>query len=245
MRGESSVRQPQRWRQLLEVATSLAMLVAAVLLIWATVHKVLAHQTPPEPPLPSKPIPIAGAQLLGERHAPVVVTLFSDFECPYCAKLVAGALQEVRRDYVSAGKVLLAFRTLPLESIHPHSRAAAESAICAGRQGQFWVVHDAFFQRPELFASPLILREFTLSIHLDEAQFQRCLAEQAGQLVSADLALAHDLEVTVTPTSFLGVAESDGLVRVTDRVTGAKPFDSFRTRIEHLLASRSGVQKAP
>ena len=46
------------------------------------------------------------------------------------------------------GKVLLAFRHLPLEGKHTLAVKAAEAADCAGGQDRFWPMHDELFRRP-------------------------------------------------------------------------------------------------
>jgi predicted aspartyl protease len=64
------------------------------------------------------------------------------------------------REYVRTGKVRLVFLHLALTQIHPNAVAAAEVAMCAGRQGKFWETHDALFLRQPCrrpWPSPLTL----------------------------------------------------------------------------------------
>jgi protein-disulfide isomerase len=56
------------------------------------------------------------------------------------------------REYIQTGKVRWVFINLPLTSIHPNAVAAAEVAMCAGRQGRFWPTHDALYQRQDDWA---------------------------------------------------------------------------------------------
>ena len=80
---------------------------------------------------------------------------FSDFECPYCGKFSTEVLPTLQKQYIETGRLLFAFRNLPLK-IHPHAEAAAFAASCAGEQQKFWPFHDL------LFANPKALEELKL-----------------------------------------------------------------------------------
>ena len=83
-----------------------------------------------------------GAPVRGAADAPVTIVEFSDFECPFC-KQTHPTLKQLLECY--PGKVRLAYRDFPLDSIHPQSRRAAEAARCASDQGKFWEYHDVLF----------------------------------------------------------------------------------------------------
>src|SRR5262244_2146867 len=63
-----------------------------------------------------------GAPIRGAADAPVTVVEFSDFECPFC-KQTHPTLKQLLERY--PGKVRLAYRDFPLDSIHPQTRRAA------------------------------------------------------------------------------------------------------------------------
>jgi protein-disulfide isomerase len=88
---------------------------------------------PPTPRLPVEPISIAGAALKGTASAPVAIVEYSDFECPYCATFVRTTFPDLDREYIATGRVLFAFRHLPLETIHKRAFRAAEASECANR----------------------------------------------------------------------------------------------------------------
>ena len=144
----------------------------------------------------------AEGRVMGDARAPVRVVEFSDFQCPYCAEF-ARTLRAVRDRH--PGVVSIVYRHLPLDAIHPHARAAALAAECAGEQGRFEALHDALFAgqagigtRPwEAFA-----REAAVP---DSAAFTRCMAE--GRLlarVDRDAAAARAAGMDVTPTLVIG-----------------------------------------
>ena len=61
----------------------------------------------------------------GKENAPVTIAVFSDFQCPYCARF-ADLIKEVLPD----DRVHLVFHHLPLP-MHAWARRAAEAAACA------------------------------------------------------------------------------------------------------------------
>ena len=82
----------------------------------------------------------------GKSDAPVTVYEMADFQCPACRTFAANVLPTLEREFVATGKVRWVFINLPLTSIHANAMAAAEVAVCAGRQGKFWAIHDLLYR---------------------------------------------------------------------------------------------------
>src|SRR5687767_12598233 len=77
----------------------------------------------------------------GPVDAQVVVEVWSDFQCPFCAR-GAERLKQVREKY--GDRVRIVFRHSPLP-FHEHARLAAAASMAAHEQGRFWEYHDALF----------------------------------------------------------------------------------------------------
>lgn len=90
----------------------------------------------------------------GVASAPVTVYEMSDFQCPYCRRFALESFPTLEREYIATGKVRWVFVNFPLTSIHSNAVAAAQVAMCAGRQGAFWAVHDLLFKHQDVW-SPL------------------------------------------------------------------------------------------
>lgn len=84
--------------------------------------------------------PVPGSFVDGPLNAPVTIVVFSDFQCPFCAKLNP-ILTQIRDKYPT--QVKLAYKFFPLTSIHKLSLQAAIAALAAATQGKFWPYHDA------------------------------------------------------------------------------------------------------
>ena len=65
----------------------------------------------------------AGGKNLGVPTAPVMIEVYSDFQCPACKTLHEQTLRPLVLDYVRTGKVYLVHREFPLTG-HAYSRQA-------------------------------------------------------------------------------------------------------------------------
>ena len=161
----------------------------------------------------------------GPANAPVEIIEFSDFQCPYCARVVPtlARLQETFGDQIK-----LVFRDFPLTSIHPQAYQAAEAAECAFAQGKFWEFHDRVFANPRALALD-DLKGHAAALGLDLAAFTSCVEEgQARPHVDADLEAGQALGISATPAVFI-----NGRF-----VSGAQPYEVFEAIIQDELSRR-------
>jgi len=156
----------------------------------------------------------------GPPNAEVVLTEFSDFQCPYC-KAVQPTLKQLLREY--EGRVRLDFKHLPLEQ-HPLAAASAQAAFCSGKQGHFWEYHDALFAIDAI--SKELLQSAALRSGLQLDAFQACLdSPESRSAVLADLREAKRLGIESTPTFLI----NGKLLR------GAASLDQFKLIIDREL----------
>jgi protein-disulfide isomerase len=224
----------------LDWTATLATIAAAALLGWTLVGARLASAgvNINTQPVPTQAISLEQTELRGSPAARVVLIEYADFACPYCAKFARGTLPELEKEYIGSGKVLLAFKNVPLP-IHPLAEGAAEAAECAGRQGKFWAMHDQLYLEQGALGQSALLSD-ARALHLDIEQFERCSQNQVGDLVKSQVAEARALGVTGTPTFFVGTRRPDGQVHVVQRVTGAQSPGMFKVLLDKALAT-SGV----
>lgn len=120
-----------------------------------------------------------GPRTKGKASAPVTVYEMSDFQCPFCKRHSEQTFPILEKEYIETGKVRWIFINYPLTTIHPNAVAAAELAMCAGREGKFWPAHDLLFLRQEVWA-PLknpapFLTSLIDSLKLPKAKVSECL----------------------------------------------------------------------
>lgn len=163
-----------------------------------------------------------GAFAQGPKDAPVTIVEFSDFQCPYCSRVVA-TLKEIVRLYPK--QVRLAFRDFPIANLHPKAAKAAEAARCAGDQGKFWEYHDRLFES-QAQATISDFKRFAEQLKLDGKSFAACLdSGKYAAAVEADVQEGTRLGITGTPTFFI-----NGRL-----VVGALPLEMFQKFIDRDL----------
>jgi len=147
----------------------------------------------------AKDIEISGSPFLGMAKAPVTIVVFSDFQCPYCAKLVE-VMEEVLDLYPESVKIV--FKNFPLAS-HQLAEPAARAALAAANQGKFWPYHDLLFENYRTFTATQLL-EFAGRLGLDLQQFSGdMISLGVRQQLARDIQEGRKAEVAGTPTVFV------------------------------------------
>lgn len=142
----------------------------------------------------------AGLPFKGREDAPVVITVFSDFQCPYCAK-IGPILEQALKNNPDDVKVV--FKNLPLTRIHKFAMNAALSAMAAGEQGKFWEFHDKLFAAGRSLNDQKI-DEIASQIGLDKEQFDKDKkAEKIKNAIARDMKDAATAKVRGTPAVFV------------------------------------------
>jgi protein-disulfide isomerase len=143
----------------------------------------------------------------GTPGAPVVIVLFSDFECPYCKEEAKALRSNLLATYPK--EVRLYFEDLPLTQIHPWALPAALAGRCIFKQnpGAFWDYHDWIYEaQTDVTADNLKSKilEFVKGKEIDPLQLERCMDSKATQPeIDKSVAEAKVLGVAATPTVFV------------------------------------------
>lgn len=153
---------------------------------------------------------------MGTPGAPVVIVMFSDYQCSYCKKEAEVVRKELLKAFPT--EVRLYFRDFPIDQIHPWARAAAVAGRCVFRQDAlaYWDYHDWIFaKQAEVTAENLSakLEEFVKTKELDQAQLNACRESQSAKdEVEASVKMGKDLGVNSTPTLFINGRKLGGAV---------------------------------
>jgi protein-disulfide isomerase len=172
----------------------------------------------------------------GPATAKVNIVEFSDFQCPFCSRVVP-TLEQIEKAYPNDVRIFFRHNPLPF---HPNAPLAAEAAVAAQAQGKFWEMHDKMFANQQSILRP-DLEKYAADIGLDVGKFKEALDKGTGKAtIQADLALGQKIGVQGTPNFYI-----DGI-----NLAGAQPFDEFKKvidkeidRANKILASGTPIDK--
>jgi Na+:H+ antiporter, NhaA family len=143
----------------------------------------------------------------GRPDAPYELAMYGDFECPYCAA-AQSILARVRSRL--GDDLRFAFRHLPLESLHPHARHAAEAVEAAAAQGAFWEMHDALYAaRGKLDDTDLVAHARGIGLDAERVRRELASGEHAAR-VERDASGAAALGLAATPAFFVNGVQHTG-----------------------------------
>ena len=170
----------------------------------------------------------------GSATAPVTVYEMSDFQCPYCRRFALETFRAIEQEYISPGKVRWVFVNFPLTSIHANAVAAAATALCAGRQGAFWPMHDLIYQYQETWTPLKVPGPFFVSladsVGISKAKLVECVRSPATEAeIRVEAEGAERAGASSTPTFYI----EGGLL------TGAHPLPVFRQVLDSVLATKA------
>lgn len=143
-------------------------------------------------------IDTTGAPFKGPADAPVTMTLFTDFECPYCRQIIP-LLDEVLEK--NPKTVKLSFKNMPLK-FHKLAEPSAKAALAAHEQGKFWPFHDKLFAEQKLTEETI--KKTAVDLKLDIPRFEKDMESPGVQSkLQKDMLDAQSAGVTGTPTVFI------------------------------------------
>ena len=159
----------------------------------------------------------------GKADAPVTIVEFSDFQCPFCQRVMP-TLKQLRDKY--GDKMRLVWKDFPLTQIHPQAFVAAQAAQLRARTGQvLGIPRQAVRNQSAL--QPEFLKKYAADAGLDAAKFNQCLDTSKYEArVQEALGAGGRLGITSTPTVFV-----NGRM-----INGAQPIEVFESAIDDELA---------
>jgi len=143
-------------------------------------------------------IDITGSPYLGPENAPVTLVLFSDFQCPYCAK-IDPELMNLLDEFPEELKIV--YKNFPIRG-HQFAVPAALSALAAAKQGKFWPFHDELFAAAKLDMPAIDAIARKLKLDMKKFVTDRNSEEVRKQL-QRDFNEARKAGVRGTPTLFI------------------------------------------
>lgn len=167
---------------------------------------------------------------IGAIDAPVVLSEWVDFRCPFCAVFSRDTMPALTKEYVDSGKVRIEVHDVAF--FGEESIRAAAAARAAGEQGRYFEFLSAVYDtapesgHPDLLPDELI--EFArIAGVADLTRFEADMQRQdLVEAVHQSTERAQQLGVTGVPFFAVGG----------QALSGAQPIESFRTFIDQQLA---------
>ena len=154
----------------------------------------------------------------GPQEATITLTVFEDFECPFCKQLM---------EYIDADKYLsehvrIVVRDFPLAG-HPWSRKAAEigRGVYFQSTDAFWRLHSSLFRQQNAITldnlEDTAFRSVRGRLDLDMETLETCIAgRKSWPKIEEDMRFAETHGIQGTPTFFVNEVRRDGLIRIED-----------------------------
>ncbi len=204
-----------------------SILVAAVLVAGAVVFAQVYKPAPAAVPAPTggtgqqqaaadpasvlKTLP--GDSFTGDANAPVTVTEYGDYQCPFCGQFFSKVEPLIMSKYAKTGKVKFVFRNFSF--LGPESTAAAQAADCAADQNQQFAYHGALYnakladesaggtENDGSFNRTLFLK-LAANLKLDIPTFTSCIdSNKYASRVADEVTAAGAAGVNSTPSVFV------------------------------------------
>ncbi len=170
----------------------------------------------------------------GSKNAPIVMEVFSDYQCPACKTLFLTTNRQLMDNYVSTGKVYLVHRDFPLP-MHAYSRVAARYARAAADLGKIEPAEKALFENQDKWEQTGDV-DGTLGTALSSADMTKVRALVKGgtlePLIDKDVQLGQMYRVNQTPTT---VFHSKGQ---TYPYSGAMNYEILHQFLDQLLSQK-------
>ena len=174
----------------------------------------------------------------GNSEAVVVLTEYSDFQCPACGQTFP-VVQDIMAQY--GDRLRFEYKHFPLISIHPYAVPAAIAAEAAGQQDKFFEMHDKLFENQSTWSASSNPQAYFIryaeEIGLDVVQFKTHLGSSLiKDRVMEGYSEARSLGLTGTPTFLLNgervqYQSFDELITLIETAIGVQPEDASATSL--------------
>jgi protein-disulfide isomerase len=160
----------------------------------------------------------------GPSDAPITIVEFSDFECPFCGRVVP-TLKQLEKDYGKKIRVVWKNQPLPFHQNAMPAATVAMEAFAQGKSDKFWAMHDKLFENRSALDQPS-LEKYAQELGLDVGKVKAALANKTYEKqIKADQDLAAEVGARGTPSFFINGRP----------LRGAQPVDKFKEIIDDEL----------
>jgi protein-disulfide isomerase len=223
------------WQSPVVLVTFAALAIGVALIAFARPAAPAAAGELVTPPA-SYPTALVAGDVVGAATAPVVIQLYSDFQCPACKLFVTTELQRLVTEFVVPGTARIEAHDIDIlgQGSPNESLELAAGAACAAKQGRYWAFHDLVFwnqgreNRGDHDAA--FIGRVADAAGVDRAAWDSCFAaNDTRQPIIARSSSAAGAGIRSTPT----------LVVNGQMLVGVPNYDQLAALIRHLAAAPS------
>ena len=171
--------------------------------------------------------------MIGDKDAPIKIILFSDHQCPFCAKFFNEIIQ-ISKEF--GDKTVLVYKDLPLD-FHPQAMNAAIAGECAKDQDKFWEMSGRLYSTQKQWGNLQddkakgFFKKQAQILRLDMEKFDACLENgEHKDFIEKSKQEAESFGIGGTPSLFINDEFLPGVV----------PADKLREIIQAQLDKLTG-----
>jgi protein-disulfide isomerase len=188
-----------------------------------------AAPSPQAPPGPKRVEIPAHSPRKGVKNAKVTIVEFSDFQCPFCGRVIP-TIKEIMQKYSKDAALVFVNQPLPF---HEHAKDAAKAFLAAQRQNKAWEIHDQMFANQQALTAP-DLEKYAREAGMNVAKWKKDIEDpEIDKLIAADQTLANNVGANGTPTFFINGRE----------LSGAQPTPAFEAIIDEEIKKADALLK--
>lgn len=166
--------------------------------------------------------------VLGKENAPVVINVYSDYNCPFCRVVNIMVHKAAKSENIIVNEINYPLNTACNKTIgmtlggHEAACIYSQYALAAKKQGKFWGVANILFDKQPRSLEHLITELKKANIIMDYEQLLKdANSEEIKNELQKDIQLTKDRGVYATPT-----IEINGEINM-----GAIPYDELIKKI--------------
>ena len=171
--------------------------------------------------------------IIGKKDAPVTIILFSDHQCPFCAKFFDEVVN-ISKDF--GDQVVLVYKDLPLD-FHPQAKNAAMAAKCSGDQDKFWEMSKRLYDTQDRWGkmkdedAKKFFKGQAIRLQLEPEQFNKCLDENKHMT---------EIDRSIEEGKAFGISGTPSMFINDEFIGGVIPTDQLKSKIQAQIDMANG-----